>query len=249
MDPMFTTPEVRARVEARIREVQTMISNKYPQYLARWPTIIYKTKSATGGWAHLGRNTVDYNPILLNENLDAFIARTVGHEVAHLAAYELFRDKGHGYWWKHIMRVIGQEPSRCHSYDIVNSAVKTKRSIIWRCTGCGHQGLCMKKMADRILSGVGAASHKCRRGVSSPVEILGSKHIQEVRATALLKVANKSAPVTAPTKAPKKGTRLAFCQMLKTNHPEYGREQLIKAFVDLGGMTKAGATTYYYKLK
>ncbi len=89
------------------------------------PTVSFDLRGKTAGKAFLRQNHVQLNAVLLLENQDAFIADTVGHEVAHLATYSKFgrSAQAHGAQWQAMMRLIGQEPRRCHSFDTSNSAV------------------------------------------------------------------------------------------------------------------------------
>ena len=63
--------------------------------------------------------------VLLELNKEEFIARTVGHELAHYFTMCVYgRDvSAHGSEWKSVMKVLGQEASRCHSMK-VNPSVK-----------------------------------------------------------------------------------------------------------------------------
>jgi predicted SprT family Zn-dependent metalloprotease len=57
---------------------------------------------------------------LLASEGDAFVKRTPGHEAAHIISIELFgtEGRGHGARWKEVMKVIGIEAKRCHSYTV-----------------------------------------------------------------------------------------------------------------------------------
>jgi predicted SprT family Zn-dependent metalloprotease len=79
--------------------------------------VIYSIKSTTAGRAYLGKNLIAYNPTLLRENADLFLDRTVGHEVIHFGAFLRYRDAGHGPAWHRMMREMGLDDSRCHSYN------------------------------------------------------------------------------------------------------------------------------------
>lgn len=98
------------------------------------PTVSFDLRGTTAGKAFYLRNHIQLNPILLNENKNAFIARTAGHEAAHLIAHHHFGNKikGHGTEWQEVMRWLGQEASRCHQYDTKNSAI-VKRTVEYRC--------------------------------------------------------------------------------------------------------------------
>ena len=83
-----------------------------------YPRISFDLRGAVAGRAFYAQNMIKINPILLAENPEDFVARTPGHEVAHLAA---FRGYGyiepHGREWAAMMAVLGQPAIRCHNYD------------------------------------------------------------------------------------------------------------------------------------
>jgi SprT protein len=70
---------------------------------------------------------IRYNPILLRENPESFIAETVPHEVAHMVAYLRYGRsiRPHGPEWRAIMAQFGAEPERCHRYDLSGVARRT----------------------------------------------------------------------------------------------------------------------------
>lgn len=82
----------------------------------------FSLKGTTAGMAYIGQKVIKYNPTLLRENPEAFLARTVGHEVVHHAAYAKYGNEisGHGEEWKRMMRKLGLPDTRCHSYDTSN---------------------------------------------------------------------------------------------------------------------------------
>jgi SprT protein len=80
---------------------------------------------------------IRYNPQLLAENEEQFLARTVPHEVAHLVVRELFGAavRPHGGEWKAVMGFFGADPSRCHDFDVSRSQVRRLPRFLYRC-GC-----------------------------------------------------------------------------------------------------------------
>lgn len=59
---------------------------------------------------------MELNVRLLKENPSEFDA-TFAHELAHLVAFSAYRDGKHGRSWKHVMRIFGFPPERCHALD------------------------------------------------------------------------------------------------------------------------------------
>lgn len=77
----------------------------------------FDMKGTSGGTACISKNIIRFNPTLLRRNPETFLKQTVGHEVAHFVAYHKYKDRGHGEKWYSVMRRLGLEEKRCHSYD------------------------------------------------------------------------------------------------------------------------------------
>jgi SprT protein len=92
------------------------------------PRITFNLRGTTAGRAYYRENRVAFNPILLDENPEHFVKQTVGHEVAHLAAFVKHggRIDPHGREWKHVMWQLSLPAKRCHSYDV--STITGQRS-------------------------------------------------------------------------------------------------------------------------
>ncbi len=134
---MRVTQEVKRRVVQRIHDCLNRAEAHYGKELAPIYAV-YKKCGQVAGYARDGSDTITLNPVLLMENVDAFIHRTVAHEVAHVLDYRINgrrrtrsgRRDIHGPAWQAIMVVLGAPVSRCHSYD--TSSVKRKsKKYIW----------------------------------------------------------------------------------------------------------------------
>lgn len=86
------------------------------------PRVIFSIKGTTAGRAHTGKNLIEFNPILLRDNIEDFLNRTPGHEVGHLAADLKYGHaiKPHGHEWQKVMWMLGLPATRCHNYDTSN---------------------------------------------------------------------------------------------------------------------------------
>jgi hypothetical protein len=63
---------------------------------------------------------------------EAQVRETMRHELAHQAAWERYRDLGHGAFWQTMATYLGCEPVPCSTYDIP----KTVRYEV-SCLACG----------------------------------------------------------------------------------------------------------------
>ncbi|MGI0075851.1 MAG: SprT-like domain-containing protein [Nitrosopumilaceae archaeon] len=118
---------VHELVVAKIETCIRMANKRYDKSFG-FPTINYSIKNRTAGLAYGRRWEIKFNPILLKENLNEFINRTVPHEFAHLVVWDVYDTIGHGPRWKHVMCVFGEpNPTRYHSYDTSNCTVRQIR--------------------------------------------------------------------------------------------------------------------------
>lgn len=101
------------------------------------PTVSYDVRGLKAGVAYLQRNEVRFNPILLQENGQAFIRQVVPHELAHILVYQRFgRVAPHGKEWKMMMEsVLGVPAEIYHCFDTQNVASQ----FAYRCDCQIHQ--------------------------------------------------------------------------------------------------------------
>ena len=129
---------IREKQEDCYRAAEEYYGRKFP----RSPICFDLTGGTAGQFCYKGKQTkIRYNKKIAAAQPDAFLARTVGHEVAHAIQHWLYTAQGievqsHGKEWKFIMvRVMKQEPSRCHKYDITD-AVRNTRPYLYVCSAC-----------------------------------------------------------------------------------------------------------------
>jgi SprT protein len=121
--------ELQAKAIKRINEAYDMACKFYNMSFIL-PTISFKLKGRRAGYAQCFVNKIALNNDMLHAYGDVFINDTPGHEAAHLIARHVYGHNimPHGCEWKKVMRVIGQEPSRCHNFE-----VKTRNEYICKC--------------------------------------------------------------------------------------------------------------------
>lgn len=133
---LILSPELRKKVEARVRECLDLGEKKYGRKFSM-PEIRYDVKNTDGGLAYHQKWLIRLNLILCYENEEHFIKTTVGHEAAHLIARAVYNDKvlaetgkkmrPHGKEWREAMDVVGLEPKVTHNYDVTSIARKPRR--------------------------------------------------------------------------------------------------------------------------
>lgn len=167
------SPEIRARVRARADQCIKLAENHFGRQYEP-VNISYDLRGTTAGTFQPGTRNVNFNSVLLTENVDNFIHRTVAHEVAHYihnvnasdeAGSDTVRYFGHymqsgrrmkrdihGVAWQRIMVLFGAPVSRTHSYDVSNAKIKRKTYKV-KCSGCGEIREVSSQRYNRILRG------------------------------------------------------------------------------------------------
>ena len=75
-----------------------------------------------------GTCVIRYNPMIIKDNYEDFLERTVTHEVAHAVAIRRHGRPAanHGWQWQRVMRELGAKSvERCHSYDVKHVRPRT----------------------------------------------------------------------------------------------------------------------------
>lgn len=112
---------LKAQCNAKVEEAFAKAEAHYNTTIPRVPVKYSKQLTACAGKAIYHK--YDFTGVeiklsvpVLENNPEEFVARTPGHEAAHIIAVTLFghNGKGHGHRWAEVMRVIGQEPSVRH---------------------------------------------------------------------------------------------------------------------------------------
>ena len=126
-------------VQAKVNECLAKVLVRFGVDIPK-PIIRYKLRGRVAGRAYYYQHLIDLNAVLLKENGQKFIDRTVVHEVAHLIAYKLYGSniRPHGREWANLMVMLGAQPSRCHSYDVTNALIG--KSYSYSC-GCRKHAL------------------------------------------------------------------------------------------------------------
>jgi predicted SprT family Zn-dependent metalloprotease len=99
----------------------------------------------TLGRAKLLNKTIEISGDHLANTSDEVLLDTVTHELAHIVAYYVYRDRGHGWCWRKTHLALGGNGKRCASQNEIGYAVrrnKIKRVVLQKKDGSeGHTTL------------------------------------------------------------------------------------------------------------
>lgn len=73
----------------------------------------------TAGRCHLDHGFIDLSTELFWQYTENFVKDTIPHELAHMVAYRVYGDEGHGKDWYSVIDKMGIPTSRLH--NMVNS--------------------------------------------------------------------------------------------------------------------------------
>ena len=126
--------DVTAMKERATRKVWQVLEELNEEYNAEFdfPKLEWVVCGTTAGRAWLQQWRIQLNEQLCKENTEDFMNDTIPHEVAHLVAYKVFGDDGHGEGWRSVMRALGLNPTRCHDYNTRNVNGKRSRGSMYR---------------------------------------------------------------------------------------------------------------------
>lgn len=257
---MTVSKELQARVEKRVNECIAIAEKHFNQKIAK-PSIHFDVRGTVGGYYQPSSHKVRYNPVLLNENVDSYIKTTVAHEVAHAIDYYLLgssmyaarHHKPHGHSWKNIMRILGVPVERCHHYNVDNAQVRVKNKFEYRCKHCGTLIVVGPKIHDGIRRGHTRWHSKCGRGLGALEFVRALGQVTYGQAAEMRKPVVPAPSKTVEVKAKstdngskyEKAKTIVMKHSIRYNNPSEAINQIMSEC----GMTKAGATTYYYKAR
>lgn len=99
----------------KLRKVYPQIQKVYPKV-----KLNNRLKTTAGrAWIDKAPQYIDLSTELFWEYTEQFLCDTIPHELAHLVAYTVYGDEGHGKGWYSVLERMGIQTSRCHS--MVNS--------------------------------------------------------------------------------------------------------------------------------
>lgn len=145
--------QILNKVESDYQHAERHFSRPFPR-----PVVQFSLRGKSAGTAHLQTNRLRFNPVLLAENPQVFLAEVVPHEISHLLCYQLFgRVKPHGKEWQSIMvSTFNVVPKTTHQLNIQSVS---GQQFDYFC-GCGNTTLSIRRH-NRVVRG--QTQYRCRR--------------------------------------------------------------------------------------
>lgn len=138
----------------------------YPNHSIRPVKVAFDLLGGTAGYYHPAQLLIRYNLPLAQNQFDAYVNRTVPHEVAHHIVDEVHRTwrrraSPHGEEWRSVMRHFGQDPVRCHDFDLKGIKLKQQRRFSYWCACQEH--LITTVRHNRVNKGARYRCIKCNQ--------------------------------------------------------------------------------------
>jgi len=145
----FQKTALLAAAQLKLADLTAMATNKLLIQI-QTPDVLLTQRGRIAGSAVLQKNTIKLNPILFQQNYDAFINDVIAHEFSHLLVFRQFgRVRPHGREWKAMMQdVFGINAQIRHTFDVSDV---TQKHFDYYC-GCGPVKLSLIRHR-RVVSG------------------------------------------------------------------------------------------------
>lgn len=121
------------------------------------PALSFRRSGKNAGTAFLQQNRINFHPLLLRDNSDAFMRDVIPHEISHLLVWQLYgKVRPHGSEWQAMMiDVFASNPSATHRFD---TSALGAAEFAYRC-GCDTVMLSQRRH-NTVLRG---GQYRCRR--------------------------------------------------------------------------------------
>lgn len=236
--------QVNAQITNTLEQAKVLFGYNEP-----FPVVNYDVRGTCAGKAWVTKNTIGFNSILLTENVEQFLKRTVVHEMAHVIAYKRYGSRGHDNTWKNVMIRLGADPSRCHSYDVSNARVKNANAsttYTYKCACCERE--VTQTRHNKILKGATYTCRTCRQRIT-----FVSKTEQKVVNIQPVIKRQITKPVQLPIAAQqpnptttKKVTNKQIVAEIIANNPNATKAEWVDMIVARLHVTSSNAEVYLY---
>ena len=132
---------IRNEITKEFDRIHDLACDLFPAYRnAMKPSLSFFTKGRSAGVANYSNWNVAINEYVGSQNL-TMIFNTISHELAHIVAMFVYRERGHGANWKRVHRALGGNGERCYNADESGVKVMQKRRTNWYKYRCPISGI------------------------------------------------------------------------------------------------------------
>lgn len=106
---------IPAKVQTLINKAYLAILDKHPEWDSMLKSITWAMNTRVRkvlGKAHLRSWAIELNYDYCMNGNEESVYNTITHEIAHLVAFRLYNDRGHGRMWKHVHHMLGGTAER-----------------------------------------------------------------------------------------------------------------------------------------
>ncbi len=122
MDTISRSYDIINAIRDEFNRVDALARSYHPKYAAKpIPKLTFFVKGRAAGWAKYGKWEVSINSHIAGQNLDQ-MKDTISHEIAHMVAYAVYGETGHGARWKLVHRMLGGSAER--TYNAAEHGIK-----------------------------------------------------------------------------------------------------------------------------
>lgn len=122
-----------------LADVQVSVATAWKRFQAlgyvltgTMPTVKLNNRfKSTAGRIDFATREIEISTAFLNEHTEQIHNETIPHEVAHMVAWDLFEDTGHGPDWKMVMVSYGLPPDRCHNMSLSGAVSSSRQKLVF----------------------------------------------------------------------------------------------------------------------
>jgi SprT protein len=168
LNRIFLSSSTQQSVIQKVEQCINHASSYFEQHFIL-PKISFNQRGKIAGCARLQTNELRFNPVLLDDNVNAFLEEVVPHEVCHLLVYKLFgKVRPHGKEWQNLMFELFSLKGR--TYHLMDVTKVKGKSFNYQCK-CGPIELGIRRH-NKLLKGKQIyMCRKCRCPLTANVSV------------------------------------------------------------------------------
>jgi SprT protein len=220
-------------INIKFKELMSVIHHQYPNVIFPPIAITYEPCGTLAGWAKPLSYQINLNPGLLIDHPDYIINNTLGHELAHIVVSHVYGfdvETDHGDRWKYVMQLLNIASNDRHHLD----TTKFRRQI----TRYQYQCKCAGKL------GIHELSTQANKKAMTQISVFTCTRCKATLIPMQPVVVNNILPSNMQHE-----TKINKAWWIIKTYPNLPKNELLQLLIEGAGLTKQGASTYYYKLK